>query len=155
MPRGAPPGQRFGGGRAKGVRNKATIERDLIAAQIAERRMSEAAKHGRKLAVEKMEEYAGLFEGAAAVFRPTTTEEAKTGRDINADGDWEKFGTWMDRAFNALKEVAKYQSPQLRAIAIAPTPQVDVTETRKTFTLTVFEGGRALPPPREGGNGAA
>ena len=136
------------GGRQKGTPNKATVERRLLAAEVAARRTDMAAKHGRKLGVDKMEEYGDIFEGAAAYFRPTTQSEIAAGRPRNPNGDWNEFGIWMDRAFEARKEVTKYQTPKLNAVAVALAPPVQ-TEERKRFTLTVFEGGKPLPKPGE------
>lgn len=146
MPRGAKPGHKRGG-RVKGQKNIATREREILAAEIAKRQMSRAVEQGRELAVEALERYAKLFEGAASVFRPVTEKEVEAGNPPNPMGDWDKFRTWLGEARDTMKELAKYQSPQLRAIAIAPTPIVEEDHT-KTFTLTVFEGGRSLPPPK-------
>lgn len=150
MPHGAKPGHQRYAGRAKGTKNKATIERELLAADIAKRQMSRAHETGRELAVEALERYQKLFEGVASHFRPNTDEElealAAQNKKGNPHADFDKFKEWLCEARDTAKMLAEYQSPKLRAIAIAPTP-IGNEERTKTFTLTVFEGGRALTPP--------
>jgi hypothetical protein len=58
-----------------------------------------------------------------------------------------KFAAWSVRAVDFAAQLAKYQSPRLRAVAIAPPPSVE--EKPRRFTLKVFTGGRALEPPIE------
>jgi hypothetical protein len=58
-----------------------------------------------------------------------------------------KFAAWSERAVDFAARLAKYQSPRLRAVAIAPPPSVE--EKPRRFTLKVFTGGRALEPPIE------
>jgi hypothetical protein len=58
-----------------------------------------------------------------------------------------KFAAWSERAVDCAAQLAKYQSPRLRAVAIAPPPSVE--EKPRRFTLKVFTGGRALKPPNE------
>jgi hypothetical protein len=145
MPRGSAPGERRGG-RAKGTKNRTTVERELIAAEVARRQTSRAREQGHELAVEVMERYMREFEDGAAHFRPVAEEEVAAGKKPNPNGDWAKYGEWAERVVACAKELAKYQSPQLRAIAIAPAPQPD-DDKPKRFTLTVFESGKALPAP--------
>jgi hypothetical protein len=149
LPHGAKLGHPRYAGRAKGTKNKATIERELIAAEIAKRQMTRAQEHGRELAVEVLERFMKIFEGAARVHRPVTDEEVKAGKDPNPMGDWEKFRSWARDCVDCAKALAQYQSPRFSAIAIAPTPQIDESARIRRFSLTIFEGGRALPKPRE------
>src|SRR5262249_43413537 len=65
MGRGAKPGERRGG-RLKGSRNKATIERALIAERVA----NEAKMAGKKLAKEVLDQFMVLFAGMAAYYQP-------------------------------------------------------------------------------------
>jgi hypothetical protein len=162
--RGAQPGHPRYAGRAKGSKNKATIERELLAADIAKRQMSRAHEQGRELGVEALERYQKLFEGAAAILKPSEEEivsikviDDKTGMGAKAEHLLGLFREWLAEARDTAKMLAEFQSPKFRAIAIAPTPQVEEGERKKVFTLTVFEGGRALPPPEppKSGNGAA
>lgn len=113
--RGAAKGERRGG-RQKGTPNKATIERNLVAAQ----RASDAIKQGKKLAKEVLEEFMFLTAGMAAVYQPLPpgTVEAPAGRAPNRDEFWKCVE--MVHAFG--KELAKYQSPTFKAIAVHVAP---------------------------------
>jgi hypothetical protein len=137
MPRGARPGERRGG-RAKGTRNKSTIEKALLAERIA----AEAKQTGRPLAKEQLDKLMAIFEGATAFFQPTLPHQIAAGQPTNPNGDWDKFERWALNFMNCAKELAKYQSPQYRAILVAPAPDPDQGERRRRFTLTVFEGGQ-------------
>lgn len=98
--------------RPKGSKNKATIERELkLAIEI-----DKARKDGRELAVDVLERMMKLAEGAAGQHKPPSAAEISAG--AAALGDWDKFGEWFDRIAWCAKELAKYQSPQLRAIAV-------------------------------------
>lgn len=135
------------GGRIAGVsRNKAVIEREINAAQVIDR----ARKEGRDLAVTVLERLMNLAEGATGLNRPTPARDAAKGVQQNPDGDWDRFGQWFDRTAYCAKELAKYQSPQIKAME-APTPAPDADEVERkgsrTFTLQVFEGGKPLQPP--------
>ncbi|MHB8272699.1 hypothetical protein [Bradyrhizobium sp.] len=118
MPR-AQKGQRFGG-RPKGAKNKATIEREVNAAQVIDR----ARKEGRDLAVTVLERLMNVAEGACGLNRPVPAKDLAAGAKENPDGDWGRFGEWFDRTAYCAKELAKYQSPQLKAIAVMEAPQV-------------------------------
>jgi nitrogen fixation protein FixH len=146
MARGSAPGERRGG-RVKGTKNRTTVERELIAAEVARRQTSRAHEQDRELAVEVMARYMREFEDAAAHFRPVAEEEVAAGEKPNPNGDWAKFGQWAERVVATARELARYQSPQLRAVMVSQAPPV--VETRKRFTLTVFEGGKPLPPPQD------
>jgi hypothetical protein len=66
MPRGSSPGERRGG-RAKGAKNKSTLERALVAERII---AEQQGTPGRKLGKELLEEFATMFAGLAAAFQP-------------------------------------------------------------------------------------
>jgi len=95
-------GLRNGAGRPKGIPNKATIEKAMIAGQIAAR----AEMQGRKLAKEVLDEFMHLFAEMAA--------SAREG------GDETRFEKWARLAVQCAKDLAAYQSPTLRAIMVAP-----------------------------------
>lgn len=137
MPR-AQKGQRFGG-RVKGTPNKKTVEKALE----AERAVAEAKASGRKLGKEMLDDFMHTFAGMAAVYQPLPpgVEAVPQGRAPNE----EKFERYARLTIDAAKELAKYQSPQFRAIAIAPPPPVPIGDgtMRKRFTLTIFEHGAA------------
>jgi hypothetical protein len=136
-------GPRPGGGRPKGQKNRATIEREINAAQVIDR----SRKEGRDLAVTVLERLMNVAEGAAGLNRPTAARDLATGAKANPDGDWNRFGEWFDRTAYCAKELAKFQSPQIKAME-APTPPPDPDavdqKSRKRFGLRVFEGGKPL-----------
>lgn len=129
------------GGRITGVsRNKATIEREINAAQVIDR----ARNSGRDLAVTVLEQMMNLARETMHKNRPAAAVVAKGKKQPQ---NWEGFGQWFDRTVYCSKELAKYQSPQIRAME-APTPPPDSGEVdragTKTFKLRVFEGGKPL-----------
>jgi len=146
MPRG---GARPGAGRRHGGKNRATIERELKA--VAET----GNLQGRELAKDVLDRMMKLAEGAAGFHQPPSPSEIQAaqaeGRQIPT-GDWDRFGQWFDRIAYCAKELAKYQSPQIKAVdAPAPPPDPKDLEqkSRKRFGLRVFEGGKPLLPPSE------
>jgi hypothetical protein len=142
MPKG---GARSGAGRKAGGKNKATIEREILAAQ-----QIDAVRRGeRRLAVAEMERALQIAEGFAGANQPEPIKDAN-GRVVQLKGgDIKLFGEWFDRWTFLLKELAKYQSPQIKAIE-APTPPPDPADAerknRRRFGLRVFDGGRPVPP---------
>lgn len=136
MPRGAAPGERRGG-RIKGIPNKATIQKALI----AERTVADARSAGRKLAKEVLDDFMHLFVGIAATYQPLPPgTEPRPG----ATPDEPMFEKYARLAVETAKNLANYQSPTFRAIVVAPPPE-EKGEPVTRFTLTVFEGSRALP----------
>lgn len=156
MPRNTPPTGRPKG-RPPGAKNKRTIERETRAAQLAAVTMERALErraHPNELVlgVDVLMKFTQIFEGAAAHFQPTLIR-GSDGRTFEQPGagDWGKFGEWADRAVTAARELAKYQSPQLRAVMVAaPPPPVDQSEDRKRITLKVFDGGKVVQPMLKG-----
>jgi hypothetical protein len=167
---GAKPGERRGG-RQRGTKNKATIERELQAAH----QVAAAHGAGREMATAVLErlmmdldKYRELAEGAAAVHRPPkpdeiaaaqamenakALEEKREPRTLYA-GNWELFGQWFDRTVSTArdaamcaKELANYQAPKIKSVD-APAPPPDPRDleqkSRKRFGLRVFEGGKPL-----------
>ena len=146
MPR-AQKGQRFGG-RIKGTKNRATIQREIEAAE----RVAQSRGKAKDAALTVLERLMQVAEGAAGLTRPASKREMAEGKAQNPDGDWELFGDWFDRAAFCAKELAKYQAPQIRAVE-APAPPPDPREVdagnRRRFGLRVFEGGKPLMPPSD------
>ena len=155
-----PGGARPGAGRKTGGKNKATIERELEAAKAAIAKV----KHGRELAKDVLERllhdldrFKTIAEGAAGLHKPPSAGELKAAAEkglIIAKGDWGLFGEWFDRAVGTArdaatvaKDLAKYQSPQIRPVD-APAPPPDPKEleagSKRRFGLRVFEGGKPL-----------
>lgn len=123
------------GGRAKGTPNKATIEREEMAARALDK-----AKLGRPLAKDRLDELLDVALGAMQRHQPVTAEMVERARAAGnkavkeSRGDWNGFGDWWDRAALAAKSLAPFQSPTYRAIVVAqagegsgPAPMKDVT----------------------------
>jgi hypothetical protein len=102
-------GPRPGGGRPKGLKNRATIEREINAAQVIDR----ARKEGRDLAVTVLERLMNVAEKIAVETRPQAAGGAP-----NKNGDWDRFGEWFDRTAYCAEKLANYQSPKLRAVQV-------------------------------------
>lgn len=130
MPHGGP---RQGAGAPRGPR-KATIEK-IEGANINEqikaaaRDLDRARQQGRPLAKDRLDELLGIALGAMTAFQRVTAEQVQADRERNPKsklkeqkGDWAGFGNWFDRAAYAAKELAKYQSPTFKAIAVAAAP---------------------------------
>lgn len=117
MPRGAKPGQRFGG-RAKGQKNRGTIERERIAAEVAARTMMDARTSGQKLAKEVLNDFMQLFGGMAAYHQPDAPGSSR----INPHADETKFLRYAELAVFTARHLATFQSPTFKAIAITAPP---------------------------------
>ena len=99
------------GGKIKGSKNKATIEKAIIAEQV----LARAEMQGRKLAKEVLDEFMHLFAGMAAVVQPLPPSvPVPAGRQP----DEAKFEKWARLAVQCAKDLAAYQSPTFRAIAV-------------------------------------
>ena len=144
---GPQKGQRFGG-RKKGTPNKATQERRLIAAEVERRRAATSVGREREMAIEKLERYGSMAEGAAALHRPTSPQEIAAGRPQNPIGNWSEFREWLKLAAAIARMQVEFQTPKLSAVALALPPPAQRDEPKR-FTLTVFEGGKPLPRPGE------
>jgi hypothetical protein len=144
---GPKKGQRFGG-RQKGTPNKATTERQLLAAEVERRRAATSVGRPREMAIEKLSRYGDMAEGAAALHRPTSPQELAAGRPPNPLGNWGEFREWMKLAANIARMQVDFETPKLSAVALALPPPVRRDESKR-FTLTVFEGGKPLPKPGE------
>jgi hypothetical protein len=142
-------GPRPNSGRPKGQKNKATIERELIAARQAEKRVDEAVNSGRKLAKDVLDDFMHLFASVAASYQPLSekaleamTEAERKKRKPNPV----EFEKWARLAVHCAQKLAPYQSPTFQAIMTAPPPPDPMRlGVRRRITLTIFEGA---PPPR-------
>ena len=118
-------GYRPNGGRKKGSLNKATIEKQEIAAKTLDR-----AREGKiVLGKDVLEEMMSVAKAVMAQFQPVSPEMAAQAQALGQNvkprkGNLSKFGQWFDRTVYAAKELTKYQSPTMRAIAVsaATTP---------------------------------
>src|ERR1700722_18311080 len=112
------------GGRKAGTPNRATVERQEIAA----RALDNAKAGGRPLAKGRLDGLLWIPLGAMAAHQPITKDMVKKARALGNKtvkdnrGNWGGFGEWWDRAAYAAKELAKYQSPTYKAVSVA-TPQ--------------------------------
>ena len=108
------------GGRKAGTPNRATVERQEIAA----RALDNAKADGRPLAKDRLDELLGIALGAMAAHQPITKDMVKKARALGNKtvkdnrGNWGGFGEWWDRAAYAAKELAKYQSPTFKAVSV-------------------------------------
>ncbi len=114
-------GARPGAGAPRGMR-KATIERMEQArlhelARNAELEVEKAKKARTKLGKEVIEEFMFLFAGMAAFYQPTPPGASK-----NVNESEGKFVQYATLAVDAAAELAKYQSPTFKAIAVSATP---------------------------------
>lgn len=149
-PKKTPKGVRYGG-RSKGTKNKATVAREELAkAELAASlKKAKAAGSDSKYAIHEMQKALKIAEDFAGKVQPNV-QRAKGGAVRIIGGDAKLFGEWFDRWHTCLKELAKYQTPQMKAVE-APTPPPDPGElerkNRKRFGLRVFEGGREIRAP--------
>lgn len=141
MPRGgSKPGERRGG-RVKGVPNKATMERALIAANTLVK--SRAAD--KKLAKEVLDDFMALFAGMAAHYQPTPPHAMQQ----NQYGNPAEFEKYARLAVQCAKDLAPYQSPTFRAIVVAPALEQTSGRKQTRFTLTIFQdSGHAIAQPK-------
>lgn len=121
MPRGAAPGERRGG-RTKGKKNRGTIEKERVAAEIAARTVMDARVAGKKLAKEVLEEFMFLFAGMAATYQPLPPG---TITPPGHEPDPAKFNEYARLTVHCASKLAPYQSPTFAAIAIS-TPGLPV-----------------------------
>jgi hypothetical protein len=154
MPR-AQKGQRFGG-RTKGTRNRATIERlerERIAEQLslqtavairsapaAEREIAQAATERRKLGKERLEDLLEIAIGATAYFQPTL----KSGVEQNQNADWAQFQKWFQIAHAVAATVSPFQSPTFRAIMVAAPPPKDDENRNSDYVVPLNDPVAAM-----------
>lgn len=132
-------GTRPGGGRPKGAKSKATILRETKSAEV----IAAMVDSGKPLAVTVAQKAMEFAEGAVATFRPTMKAEIAAGKSANPDANPEEFGRWFDRWFRCIEMLAKYQTPQMKAVEAPLAPPVPGAN-KKRFTLRVFDGGRVI-----------
>jgi len=108
-------GLRPNSGRKVGSQNKATIER----LKRAEIEMTQARESGKKLAKDVLEEFMMLFAGMAAQSQPIPEGmPVPPGRKPNE----KTFEKYARLAVETAADLAKYQSPTFKAIAVAMAP---------------------------------
>lgn len=148
MPRGAKPGERRGGGRAKGQQNRATIQRAALAEKIL---AEEAGRPGDPLFRERLKEFGETFSGLAGAFQPKPTGEGGkiTPEDIalwRSSGDEALFEKYAKLATKVWSDLTEYQSPKIAPVHMAAPPPESKGVQKKKFTFAIFDGqGRPAP----------
>jgi hypothetical protein len=128
------------GGRKAGTPNRATVERQEMAA----RALDNAKAKGRPLAKDRLDELLSIALSAMTARQPITKEMVKKARASGnrtvkeSRGDWGGFGDWWDRAAYAAKELAKFQSPTYKAVSVETPRQSGLPPVRDfgTFVRT-------------------
>lgn len=106
-----------GMGRPKGVKNKTTIERERIAAEIAARTVMDARKAGKKLGKEALEDFMNVFGNMSVHFQVTYPEimAARQSRDLAVREEMayreNQFIRYAELAIQCARFLAPYQSP--------------------------------------------
>jgi hypothetical protein len=95
------------------VPNKATIEREALAARIL---AEQAGKPGKKLGKEVLDDFMQLFTGLAAFYQPLPPGQLP---GPNQSPDEAKFEKYARFAIDCAKELAGYQSPRLKAVLLS------------------------------------
>jgi hypothetical protein len=131
-------GKRAGGGRPTGP-SKATILKQTKRAEV----IAAMVDSGKPLAITVAQKAMEFAEGAVAAYRPTMAAELAAGKTKNPDGSHDEFGRWFDRWMRCVEMLAKYQTPQMKAVE-APMKPPEPGANKKRFTLRVFDGGRVI-----------
>lgn len=109
-------------GRPPGSPNKATIEKQRIAAEIASRTVADAKAQNRKLAKEHLQEFLPVLAGMAAYHQPTFPGMPQQ----NPNGSVSEFMRYFDLFLSTARTLAPYESATFRAVdlrAILPSSQ--------------------------------
>ena len=131
MSRGSKPGERRGG-RLKGTRNRATIEK----ARIAELEIDKAKETGRKLAKEYLQDFLPVLAGMAATYQPLPPGMiAPNGRQP----DDAKFEKWLNYVIDVAAKLAPYESPTFRAVVVADAGKGGIPIDIKSLTSAQIE----------------
>jgi len=131
MPRGGP---RPNAGRKRGSRNKAVIEREILAEQIANRARMNGEKLGKEVLAELMTQFCDMAERARPKYGPN-------GKLV--DGNERDYERWARLVLLCAKELAPYQSPTFKAVAVAsPNPSIDRQVINLTAPIDQAEAAR-------------
>ena len=107
------------GGKVKGSRNKATIEKAVLAEQAIAQAIGDAKTGKKRLAIEVLYEMMMAAAGAATVHQPVTPEMIARGVPAKPEATWENFREWVHLASWCAAHLAKYETPMLRAIMVS------------------------------------
>lgn len=129
MPKGSnvQKGMRFGG-RTKGTPNRRTVER-LEAERIARQAQDEVNKAHIakvKLAKDVLEDYMSAFHNVAAYYQNRIARAYAAGGEPSK-ADMSEFEKWGTLTAQTAKNLAEFQSPKFKAIAITAPPPSDVS----------------------------
>jgi hypothetical protein len=108
-------GKRPGAGRPKGSRNKGPKRAQYGVLAIAKEVLPAMGREapGKKLGKEVLEEFMLVARGMAAKYQP-----APPGQPRNPHQNETKFLTYAEMAIKCASDLAEYQSPKFRAIAV-------------------------------------
>lgn len=127
-------------GRAKGTPNRITVE----AAEIARISTEQAKARGVKLGKEMLEDYMMAFHNVAATYQNKIAQRLALREDPDV-ADVAAFKDWGALVVGTAKELAKYQSPTFRAIAVmAPPPGSDKPATISADNVITIKDAQAL-----------
>lgn len=126
----------MGLGRPKGRKNKSTLEKERVAAEIAARTVMDARVAKKPLAKEVLATFMELFGGVTRHFQPSGSDYVamKARREAAARGqppppfpdnpnaDEEQFLRYAQLTVHCAKELAPYQSPTFKNISV-PEPE--------------------------------
>jgi len=104
------------GGRKPGSRNKAVIERERVAAEIAARTVADAKVSGRKLAKEQLDDFMTLFAGMAAHHQPIPGWKEGDPVPAGRNPDEAKFKEYAMLTIDCARILAPYQSPTYKTV---------------------------------------
>jgi hypothetical protein len=142
------------GGRQKGTRNRATLEREARAAHAAMELAKAVRAPGQRevrVALHEMQKALVLVEGVCSKLQPPLPPEGVFYDPTPKE--WQRlkaFKEWMEFWHTIQSSIAKYQAAPIRAVD-APTPPPSPGEMEqqntKVITLRVFEGGVQVKGP--------
>lgn len=135
-------GYRANGGRKAGGKNKLTIERELIAERIAQERMQDAAKPGRKLAREVLDDLMHLALQYAAMHQPLPVGVQP---GLGQEPSQEKFVLFANMAGDFAGKLAKFQSPTFKSIEVHADPSL-VAPGMPAAGAVATDGANRLTP---------
>jgi len=106
-------------GRPKGARSLATIERERVAAEIAQRTVMDAKPTGKRLAKEVLYEFMMTFANMASFYQPTTQANLTAGGLIeNPHTDEPMFLKYANLTVDTAAKLAPYESPTFKSVPV-------------------------------------
>lgn len=100
-----------------GTKNRSTIEKERIAAEIAARTVADARINDKPLAKEVLDNFMQLFAGLAAHHQPWPSSQGK-----NPNEDESKFRYYASMAVSTADRLAPFQSPTFKSIELRTPP---------------------------------